>query len=83
MMLLIYCQRKLYFNKKMFFLQIEKHWTTNEVQEMTLEKLQMVATCNTSPLQKIKLSELFRDARRFPPKPVSKDKLLSFLNKCV
>jgi len=34
--------------------QVEKHYCANEVPEMTLEKLQMVATCNTSWQHKVK-----------------------------
>jgi len=70
-------------------MQIEKHWTTNEILEMTLEKLQMIATCNTSAQQKIKFMKWWnsstpsREARKFPPKPVSEEKLGPFLNKCV
>ena len=37
--------------------QIEKHWSCNEVPKMTLEKLQMVAMCNTTGDYKIKFLE--------------------------
>jgi hypothetical protein len=73
----------------MFLRKVEKHWSANEVPEMTLEKLQMVATCNTSPFHKTKFlkwwnsSMLTRDAMRLPPRPVSETLLGPFLNKCV
>jgi len=53
-------------------LKIEKHWMSNNVPEMTLEKLQMIATCNTLSQQKINLLKWwnspmpFREARKFP-----------------
>jgi len=56
---------------------------------MILEKLQMIATCNISPQQKIKSLKWWnssmpsQEARKFPPKPVSEEKLSPFLNKCV
>ena len=56
---------------------------------MTLEKLQMVATCNTMADHKIKFLKWWnsstpsRDARRFPPRPVSETLLGPFLNRCV
>ena len=56
---------------------------------MTLEKLQMVATCNTTADHKIKFLKWWnsstpsRDARRFPPRPVSETLLGPFLNRCV
>ena len=57
--------------------------------EMTLEKLQMVATCNMPGTQKTKIlrwwnsSAPSREARKFPPKPVSENSLPLFLPKCV
>jgi len=69
--------------------QIERHWTLNDVPEMTFEKLQMIATCNSPSHQKIKLLKWWnssmpsREARKFPPKPVSEDKLGPLFNKCV
>ena len=56
---------------------------------MTLEKLQMVATCNTTADHKIKFLKWWnsstpsRDARHFPPRPVSESLLGPFLNRCV
>ena len=57
--------------------------------EMTLEKLQMVATCSMPGAQKAKIlrwwnsSAPSRKARKFPPKPVSENSLPLFLAKCV
>ena len=56
---------------------------------MTLEKLQMVAMCNTTPDHKINFLKWWnsstpsRDARRFLPRPVSENLLGPFLNRCV
>ena len=57
--------------------------------EMTLEKLQMVATCNMPGALKAKILKWWnsfapsREARKFPQKPVSKNLLPQFLAKCV
>ena len=57
--------------------------------EMTLEKLQMVATCNMSSTQKTKILKWWsssapsREARKFPQKPVSENLLSLFLAKCI
>ena len=57
--------------------------------EMTLEKLQMVATCNMPAVHKTKMLKWWnysapsREARKFQPKPVSKNLLPLFLAKCV
>ena len=57
--------------------------------KMTLEKLQMVATCNMSATHKIKILKWWnssfpsRKARMFPPKPISENLLPRFLAKCV
>ena len=57
--------------------------------EMTLEKLQMVATCSMLGAQKAKIlrwwnsSAPSREARKFPPKPVSENSLPLFLAKCI
>ena len=57
--------------------------------EMTLEKLQMVATCNMPGAQKAKILKWWnssapsREARKFPLKPVSENLLPLFLAKCV
>ena len=57
--------------------------------EMTLEKLQMVATCSMPGAQKTKILKWWnsstpsREARKFPPKPVSENSLPLFLAKCV
>ena len=56
---------------------------------MTLEKLQMVATCNTTVDHKIKFLKWWNsstpscDARRFPPRLVLETLLGPFLNRCV
>ena len=53
--------------------------------EMTLEKLQMVATCNMPSAQKTKILKWWnsstpsREARKFPQKPVSENLLPLFL----
>lgn len=68
-------------------MQVEKHWSSNEVPKMTLEKLQMVATCNTTSFHKVKFLKWWnssmpsRDARQFPAKLVSETYLGPFLNK--
>ena len=57
--------------------------------EMTLEKLQMVATCSMPGAQKTKILKWWNssapscEARKFPPKPVSENSLPFFLAKCV
>ena len=56
---------------------------------MTLEKLQMVATCNTMADHKMKFLKWWnsstpsRNTRRFPPTPMSESLLGPFLNHCV
>ena len=80
---------KLEFTLWILCVQVEKHWSANEVPEMTLEKLQMVATCNTSPFHKTKVLKWWNssigscDARWLPPKHISKTLLGPFLNRCV
>ena len=57
--------------------------------EMTLEKLQMVATCSMTGAQKTKILKWWNssapshEARKFPQKPVSENSLPVFLAKCV
>ena len=57
--------------------------------EMTLEKLQMVATCSMPGVQKTKILKWWnssapsREARKFLQKPVSENSLPLFLAKCV
>ena len=57
--------------------------------EMTLEKLQMVATCNMLGVQKTKILKWWnsstpsRQAKKFPHKPVSENLLPLFLAKYV
>ena len=57
--------------------------------KMTLEKLQMVATCSMPGAQKTKILKWWnssapsREARKFPPKPVSENSLPFFLAKCI
>ncbi len=68
-------------------LQIERHWSHNAVPELTLEKLQLIATATVEPRHKVKwlnwmnASTYTREACRFPPRPVNEDKLASFLSK--
>jgi len=69
--------------------QIERHYYNNEVPEMTLEKLQLIATCNTTSHHKTKFLKWWnfsvpsRDTRKFLAKPVSETHLGPFLNKCI
>jgi len=55
--------------------------------ELTLEKLQLIATAKASPPSKIRWLEFFnssaatREARRLPPKPINEERLSSFLAK--
>jgi len=69
------------------FFQIESHWSSNISPEMTLEKLQLIATCNVSKEHKVKWlvwwnsSIQTREARRFPLKPMGETELKSFLAK--
>ena len=64
-----------------------RHWILFSVPELTLEKLQLIATSNASPSYKVKWlkwmnsSEGSREARRFLPRPVNEDKLSTFLAK--
>ena len=56
---------------------------------MSLEKLQMVAICNTTADHKIKFLKWWNsstpscDARRFSPRPMLETLLGPFLNRCV
>ena len=68
--------------------QIERHYTLNSLSpELTLEKLQLIATSRASPAFKIKWIEYFnssastREARRLPPKPINEERLANFLAK--
>ena len=69
------------------YAQIERHWTLFSVPELTLEKLQLIATSNASPSYKVKWlkwmnsSRASHEARRFPPRLVNEDKLSTFLAK--
>jgi hypothetical protein len=68
---------------------VEEHWVHNEVPEMTLEKLQLLATSTMSTPHKVKvvkwwnLSGSSREALKFPVPPVSEDKFTIFLGKIV
>ena len=69
-------------------MQIERHYTLNALSpELTLEKLQLIATSKASPLSKIKWLEYFnssaatREARKLPPKLINEDRLAQFLAK--
>lgn len=67
--------------------QIERHWSQFAVPELTLEKLQLIATANVSPTHKVKwlkwmnASAYSREARRFPPRPANEEKLQAFLTR--
>ena len=56
--------------------KIERHWTLYAVTELTLEKLQMIASTNVIPAQMVKWLKWLnssgpsREARKFPPHPV-------------
>jgi len=41
-------------NNRFLVIHVERYWSSNEVLEMTLEKLEMEATCNTTPYHKTK-----------------------------
>ncbi len=67
-------------------LQIERHWSLNALQqELTLEKLQLVATTSVYPHYKVRWlkwwnsSVHMRQAVRFPLKPVNEERLNSFI----
>jgi hypothetical protein len=57
----------------------------NSTPELTLEKLQLIATSNVAPIHKVKWIKLFnssvatREASRFPAKPANEEKLGNFL----
>jgi len=69
----------------MIAMQIERHWSLYSSPELTLKKLQMIATANVSPVYKVRwlqwmnTSAPTREARRFPPRPVNEDKLMQFV----
>ena len=54
--------------------QITKHWSNNEKLEMSLEKLQLIATASVAPEFKVRWLEQWnssvysRQAIHFPPK---------------
>jgi hypothetical protein len=58
----------------MALLQITKHWSNNEKPEMTLEKLQLIASAIAAPPFKVRRLEYWissvhsRQAIHFPPK---------------
>ncbi len=68
-------------------MKIERHWSTNSIPEMTLDKLQMIATCNVKAEHKVKWLRWWnsfvqtREARRFPMKPMGESDLKAFLVK--
>jgi hypothetical protein len=69
------------------FLQITKHWSNNEKPEMTLEKLQLVATAVATPPHKVRWlqnwnsSSLTRVAFHFPTKGFVDKELEAWLNR--
>jgi len=70
-------------------MQIERHWSHNAVPELTLEKLQLIATIAVDPRHKVKWLKWMndnthtREAWRFPPRPVNEEKLGIFLAKAA
>jgi hypothetical protein len=72
-----------------FLLQVKLHWENKEKPEMTLEKLQMVATTVVSPEFRVRwlrwwnAGPLVRAGVKFPKAPVSDNKLLQWLNKAA
>jgi hypothetical protein len=67
----------------MALLQITKHWNNNEKPEMTLEKLQLIASTTVAPPFKVKWNSSIhsRQAVHFPPKGFIDKDLESWLNK--
>ena len=70
-----------------WLLQIKHHWSLFTVPELTLEKLQMIATANVPAKYKVRRLRWMnayvpsQEARRLPPRPMNEDKLLVFLIK--
>jgi hypothetical protein len=89
MLTLHFCLCSIHFSELFIIehVQIERHWSLYAVPELTLEKLQMIATSNVTASYKVKwlkwlnASGPSREARRFPPRPVNEEKLFTFLTK--
>jgi hypothetical protein len=70
-------------------LQITKHWSNYEKPEMTLERLQLIATAVAAPLHKVRLlsswnsSSSTREAFHFPAKGFLDKELEPWLNKAT
>jgi hypothetical protein len=68
-------------------LQITKHWSNNEKPEMSLEKLQLIATACAAPQFKVRWLKNWksgvhsRQAVHFPPKGFTDKDLKAWLNK--
>jgi hypothetical protein len=71
------------------FIQITKHWSNTEKPEMTLEKLQLIATASASPPFKVRWLEQWnssthsREALHFPSKGFTEKELESWLNRAT
>ena len=72
-----------------FLQHVKLHWESKEKPEMTLEKLQMVATTVVAPEFRVRwlrwwnAGPLVRAGVRFPKAPVSDNRLLEWLNKAA
>jgi hypothetical protein len=72
-----------------FLLQVKLLWENKEKPEMTLEKLQMVATTVVAPEFRVRwlrwwnAGPLVRAGVKFPKAPVSDNRLLQWLNKAA
>jgi hypothetical protein len=70
-------------------LQITKHWSNYEKPEMTLERLQLIATAVAAPLHKVRWlsnwnsSSSTREAFHFPAKGFLDKELEAWLNKAT
>jgi hypothetical protein len=68
-------------------LQVTKHWSNNEKPEMSLEKLQLIATACAAPQFQVRWLEHWnsgvhsRQAVHFPPKGFTDRDLEAWLNK--
>jgi hypothetical protein len=68
-------------------MQITKHWSNNEKPEMSLEKLQLIATAYVAPQFKVRWLQFWnsgihsRQAVHFPPKGFTDKDLEAWLNR--
>jgi hypothetical protein len=69
------------------FLQITKHWSNTEKPEMTLERLQLIATTVAASLHKVRwltfwnLGTHTREVLHFPAKGFTEKELEAWLNR--